>query len=116
MMDLSDGLGGDIFHLTTESRCGAILDANVIPIAIAAGPTANDGRSPLDHALNDGEDFELLFSLPMEAARQLIDDQPLGDLGVEITRIGEMVADFGVWIRQGDAIHALPRGGFVHDV
>lgn len=62
-IDISDGLSTDIFHLVTASGAGADLLASEIPIA-AAARRMQDGRSPLDHALRDGEDFELLFTVP----------------------------------------------------
>src|SRR5262249_21538661 len=63
MIDISDGLAADVDHLCSESRCGAVLRAEAIPISEAAR-SIHDGRSPLDHALSDGEDFELVFALP----------------------------------------------------
>ncbi len=63
MIDISDGLASDLRHLTTLSGVGCDLELAAIPISEAA--TKMDGsQSPLEHALNDGEDFELLFTLP----------------------------------------------------
>jgi len=62
MMDLSDGLATDLPRLLSMSRVGAVVDAGAIPIATAAR-TPHDGRTPLEHALGDGEDFELLFTV-----------------------------------------------------
>src|SRR5260370_30245449 len=54
MIDVSDGLAADVQHLCEESRCGAVLWAERIPISPAAqGMT--DERSALEHALVDGE-------------------------------------------------------------
>ena len=60
MIDVSDGLSADLHHILHQSRVGAIIEATSIPIS-AAADHADDGRSPLEHALCDGEDFELLF-------------------------------------------------------
>ncbi len=54
MMDISDGLSGDLNHILKASRVGARLDFASIP--------RHKGVS-LSQALNDGEDFELLFTL-----------------------------------------------------
>lgn len=62
MMDVSDGLASDLRRILEESRVGACLDAARIPVA-AAARRVKDGRSALDHALRDGEDFELLFTV-----------------------------------------------------
>ena len=111
MMDLSDGLGGDIFHLTGESGVGAIIDADALPIN--DGPT--DDRSPLEHALSDGEDFELLFTTPPDEADRLLHEQPLADLGIPITRIGVITAEPGVSLRQGGIERLFEPSGYVHD-
>src|SRR5438045_1712849 len=49
MIDISDGMAADVHHLCEESRCGAMLRAEAIPIT-AAARGMNDGRSPLEHA------------------------------------------------------------------
>ena len=59
MMDLSDGLAADLPRLLDASRCGVRLEAAAIPFSRAARKT----KQPLHHALCDGEDFELLFTV-----------------------------------------------------
>jgi thiamine-monophosphate kinase len=59
MMDLSDGLAADLPRLLDASKRGARLDAAAIPLSRAARKTDH----PLRHALCDGEDFELLFTV-----------------------------------------------------
>ncbi len=62
MIDISDGLAADLHHICQESGCGAELEADAIPVSVDACRMA-DARPPLDHALGDGEDFELLFAV-----------------------------------------------------
>jgi thiamine-monophosphate kinase len=62
MIDLSDGLSRDLGHICRESRVGAVVDVEAIPVHEDAIEARRDGRSPLEHALNDGEDYELLFT------------------------------------------------------
>lgn len=119
MIDLSDGLGSDIFHIARESRCGAILDAAAIPIARRADPNhvyRDDTRSPLDHGLHDGEDFELLFTLPTEQAEQLVRTQPLRSEGfdVQIHRIGTITGDEGVRLLRDGVSEELVQKGYAH--
>lgn len=65
MIDVSDGLSRDLSHICSQSRVGAILDANAIPIHDDAIELfRRDHVSPLEHALHDGEDHELLFTSP----------------------------------------------------
>ncbi|MDA0991139.1 MAG: thiamine-phosphate kinase [Verrucomicrobia bacterium] len=70
MIDISDGLSIESHHLAKASGVGLNIHAWVMPIAEAAS-SANDAISPLDHALSDGEDFELLFTVPEERAADM---------------------------------------------
>lgn len=63
MIDISDGLAGDLNHILKASKVGAKLDEYSIP--------KNKGAS-LKQALTDGEDFELLFTLNATKAKALI--------------------------------------------
>jgi len=112
-IDISDGLTLDLHRLATESRLGATLFESAIPIADDAFKLAKQsGRAPLDHALSDGEDFELLFTLSPEEAEKLLSLQPFRSSGVTLTDIGELTAEPGLrWITAaGDCQPLLPRG------
>lgn len=61
MIDISDGLAGDLGHILEKSKVGAILEKDKIPL--------NRGAS-LKSALSEGEDFELLFTLPPQRAKR----------------------------------------------
>src|SRR5688572_8693063 len=62
MIDVSDGLSCDLAHICRQSGVGAVVQASQIPIHDDAIEMRRDGRSPLEHALHDGEDYELLFT------------------------------------------------------
>jgi thiamine-monophosphate kinase len=62
MMDLSDGLSSDLGHILESSRVGALIDESCLPLH--PGVTT-------DQALNDGEDFELLFTVPQARLKSL---------------------------------------------
>ncbi len=113
MMDLSDGLSSDIGHICQESGVGVVIEGAKVPVSAAAEKmAARDGRTALDHAINDGEDFELLFTC--EAA----DAAALGklDLGVPVTVIGRIVAagEGRVLVDQHSHAAALMPGGYEH--
>lgn len=70
MMDVSDGLGKDLPALAPIGGAWPALSASAIPISPAAHTLAGrSGRTALDHALNDGEDYELVFTLAQQADR-----------------------------------------------
>lgn len=62
MMDISDGLATDLSHICKASSVGADLIAEAIPVSTRVDPHL-DPQTRLCHALTDGEDFELLFTL-----------------------------------------------------
>jgi thiamine-monophosphate kinase len=72
-MDLSDGLSTDLAHICEESGVAAEVNAAAIPIGVGA---------TLAHALDGGEDYELLFTAPASAKL------PRSVAGVPITAIG----------------------------
>ena len=111
MIDVSDGLAADVYHLCEESSCGAVLHADAIPIADAAR-AMSDGRSALDHALSDGEDFELVFAVAPEDGLKLLDTQPA--TGVRLSRIGVFVSEKGLWLEEKGERRTLAPHGYVH--
>ncbi len=109
MIDISDGLAADLAHLCAESGCGAVLHADALPIADAAHAMA-DERTPLEHALGDGEDFELLFAVAPADAETLLRTPPIPGLSV----IGECIAETGLWLDENGRRQPLPALGYVH--
>jgi len=98
MIDTSDGLAADLWHILDESRVGAVLDEAKIPIAPAAAATQT-GKPPLEHALGDGEDFELLFTVSPADGQALLDKPPCAE---PLSHIGEITATPGCWLRLPD--------------
>ena len=114
MIDVSDGLAADLNHILEESRCGAVLVAEAIPVAPAAVELARtSGKSPLQHALGDGEDFELVFTVSPADGAALLRDQPVP--GVTLAKIGTCV-DAGLWLEEGGARRPLAPAGWVHEM
>ena len=105
MIDVSDGLATDLGHLCTESRVGAVVEETRIPIAPAARRLPGQ---PLDHALFDGEDYELLFTLPPTEAVRL-EKAKRGRV------IGQVSAVDGIYLRRrnGD-LREVQRRGWEH--
>src|SRR5262249_43314928 len=112
MIDISDGLAADVNHLLQESRCGAVLRAEAIPIADDARRLTDD-RCALEHALSDGEDFELAFAVSPDEGRSLLRTQPVQ--GVTLVPIGECVEQ-GLWLEEGGQRRPLAPAGYVHEI
>ncbi|HXG13385.1 MAG TPA: thiamine-phosphate kinase [Gemmataceae bacterium] len=112
MIDISDGLAADVNHLLEESHCGAVLRAEAIPITDEARQMA-DGRTALEHALGDGEDFELVFAVSPDEARALLRTQPVA--GVTLVHIGECVEQ-GLWLEENGRRRPLAPSGYVHEL
>ena len=111
-IDCSDGLSLDAARLAEESGCGVAIDLASVPTSTAATQMAaeDNTRSPLERALGDGEDFELLLAVPPIAATALIAAQPLA---ARVTKIGTFIETPGLW--QGtDELCPLPATGFEH--
>lgn len=67
MIDISDGLASEIFHLCHSSGTGAAIYENKLPIDPQTVSVAEQfGIDPLTCALNGGEDYELLFTIAQE--------------------------------------------------
>jgi thiamine-monophosphate kinase len=110
MIDISDGLAADVNHVCLESRCGARIWAEAIPISQDAH-RMRDGRSPLEHALGDGEDFELVAAVAPADAERLLREQPVH--GIQLVCIGECVEE-GLWLERNGHVEKLEPLGYVH--
>jgi len=111
MIDISDGLSKDLSHMLVESGCGAVLIAERIPIHPDAVELARtSGKSPLSHALGDGEDFELIFTVSDADAAKLRGGSP-----VPVFEIGEIV-ESGLWLETDGGRVPLVPTGWAHDV
>jgi thiamine-monophosphate kinase len=114
MMDVSDGLGIDAGRLARAGGVSIALEGGAIPVSREARALARrDGRSALDHALADGEDYELLFTT---RPRNLRDVPGLTVAGVRATVIGRVCRGRGVWVVDRGRRHAIGEMGYVHPI
>ncbi|MGL4420299.1 MAG: thiamine-phosphate kinase [Gemmataceae bacterium] len=112
MIDISDGFTADLSHILQESRCGAMIFGAQIPLSAAAHTCAlQSGRSALDHALTDGEDFELIVVVGPEVGSRWVQQPPIPSL-VEVGRI----VPTGLFIDRGEGAGPQPlaSGGWEH--
>jgi thiamine-monophosphate kinase len=103
MMDISDGLSSEILHICKDSELGCVIYEEKIPIAeqtrLAAFKFELD---PTACALSGGEDYELLFTIPLEEQEKLV-------LNEQISVIGYMTGP-----DKGKKI--ITRGGSIFDI
>jgi thiamine-monophosphate kinase len=104
-----------VARVAQASSCGYVLRQEAIPISPAAHQLTNrenDSATALEHALQDGEDFELALALAPEDAERLLTDRPLR---VQLTHIGEFTGDGKFWLEHRDGTReALTPAGFEH--
>ena len=73
MIDLSDGLASDLLQLCKASQCGVRIYLDRIPIARQTSALADEMHiDPVVAALNGGEDYELLFTVPLAMQEQVM--------------------------------------------
>jgi thiamine-monophosphate kinase len=111
MMDLSDGLSADLPRLCSAGGTGAEIHAADLPLF---EPARSWDVDALDCALNGGEDFELLFSVPPDCERRLQESYPRRF--PPITRIGRLTHGRHVVVmsESGGRARVLQPRGFDH--
>lgn len=118
MMDLSDGLAGDLPHLLGESGVpGAEIHRESLPIRRAALLRAREGDTAtpaVAAALGDGEDFELLLCVAPRDAVPLLDGFKARFPDTRVTCIGRLTANPGVFLREPRGLTPVTRGGYRH--
>lgn len=74
MIDISDGLASELHHICRQSACGALIYSHKVPIDYQTSKVAEEFNiSPVTFAMNGGEDYELLFTVPLSKFDQIKD-------------------------------------------
>lgn len=72
MMDISDGLSSELLHICKQSDAGCRIYEDRIPIDYQTAIMAEElGMNLVTAALNGGEDYELLFTVPLHCHDQI---------------------------------------------
>jgi thiamine-monophosphate kinase len=106
MIDVSDGLLIDADRLCRASGAGLFMDTGAV--------LRRSADTTLEEALTDGEDYELLFSVPKEKEERLRLEWPFGQL--PLTRLGEFrsVSSPGVFDSGGKPLNFKGHRGWDH--
>lgn len=103
MMDISDGLASELFHICKQSGVGAFIEEEKVPINIETQQMAiKFNMDPITAALSGGEDYELIFTLRKEDIEKI-------RFQTEITMIGDIVGS-------EDGLKLHTSGGKIHDI
>lgn len=113
MMDVSDGLLIDAGRMAAASGCGAAIELDALPLSDALLTLGDDGRATRLAAATAGDDYELLFAAPAEAAPDIL---ALGeDVGLPFSRIGRFEEGAGLSVRDRDGAVPVPKSlGWEH--
>jgi len=119
MIDISDGFLQDLKHILKESRAGARLEITQIPISADAKRLAKGNpQKALEHALTDGEDFELIFTVPNSKKDELRRSWRASFPAVPLSCVGKVREGQGEisWTREAKPIRNLhlSREGYSH--
>ena len=117
LLDLSDGLAGDLRHIVDAGKIGAVLLKSALPVSREAKLRAKENSTAKPAALaalTDGEDFELLFTVASKDAVKLLDAWKKKFPGLKLSCIGKIVAGEGILLRDKNNSHKLNAHGYVH--
>ncbi len=116
-MDITDGLTMDISRMLAAGNFGAILEEPEIPISEAAVKLAEtSGKSAMEHALGDGEDFELLFAVSEESWEKLLLKWPGTGIKTRLSCIGRVENNQGLRVAGSDGtLKMLEVTGYEHN-
>lgn len=105
MIDVSDGLLADLGHICETSHVAAIVEQALLPLSPAARLVVEAEPAIRPRLAAGGDDYELLFTAPAEAARSIVALST--GLGLPLTMIGRTEAGAGVRLVNGDG-RAIP--------
>ncbi len=105
MIDISDGLGSDLWHICEQSNVGAGIHKEKIPLTIETKKASQIiGKNPFDLALYGGEDYHLLFTVSRKNASKIKGAYYLGEITREKT----------IFLKSNGKRELIKRKGYNH--
>ncbi len=112
MIDISDGLSSEILHICSQSKTGAKILEERIPIDPETKEMAEEmNLDPTIAAMNGGEDYELLFTMPTETFAKIKDNPHIKVIG----NITDNPKEINLITRDGSAVPIMAQGWNAYD-
>ncbi|MFO7871478.1 MAG: thiamine-phosphate kinase, partial [Kiritimatiellia bacterium] len=114
LIDISDSPARDITHIAEASAVGAEIEIARLPVSKDAALMA-DGKKASRHALYDGEDFELMFTVPAEKEHDFMSAWQK-EFSLECTALGHITGKPGIIeaVEPDGSRHPLADSGYEH--
>jgi len=113
MIDVSDGLMADLGHICETSNVAAVVELARVPLSPAAEAVVAGDQAMRVRLATGGDDYELLFTAPVEADDEIISLSQ--GLGLPITEIGVIAAGEGVRLVDANGRDiAVDKAGWRH--
>jgi thiamine-monophosphate kinase len=93
-IDVSDGLLGDLGHVLSRSRLGAVIHATQLPLGPVLAQQPADWQK--DYALNGGDDYELCFTATPAQRDAVLSASQFTN--TPVTRVGNLIPDSGLQV------------------
>lgn len=107
MIDISDGLSSELLHICKQSDCGVVIYQEKLPVRMEVTLAAEEFHlEPLIPALNGGEDYELLFTVPLSAHDRIVSIPGVSIIGNITEHKGTAIMMTG----EGNAISLKAQG------
>lgn len=115
MIDISDGFIQDLSHILHASRKGVCVFDVQVPFSSEIRKAYRTHQTRLQHAFYDGEDYELLFTVPQKKVGQLFEQWDAHAMKTPLTVVGKITREKKI-VRLDEAgyEHAIAVKGYAH--